>query len=308
MVKYKFILNKFTISKKNFKKWAYAKSILENKLDFSCIFVNNAKEAVNESKKAAKNYDVIVACGGDGLIRDVLNGIIGSKVCLGILPLGTSNDFAKSKKIKDIDIAIKVLVNNKKEYIDIGKVKLNNKIYYYNSTSGIGFDASMLKLNTNKGFTKIKRIFGHLSYILAALLLSLNYKAARTDIRFNGKLHNVRLFELNANFVKSMSGMKVTPNADGKNGFFDIFLFRKVFWPKMVIGFIWYYITSKKIPFREAEYITDNPMLNSFNLEKITKFSIYGSLPVQLNGDYIGTGKVEFEIMPKAVRLLVPRL
>ena len=54
----------------------------------------------------------------------------------------------------------------------------------------------MLKLNTNKGFMKIKSIFGHLSYILAALFLSLKYKAARTDVKFNGKLDKIKVIDL----------------------------------------------------------------------------------------------------------------
>ena len=56
------------------------------------------------AKAAAKHYDIIVVVGGDGTLQEALNGMYGSKAVLGILPVGSGNDFVRAVSIPTIGI------------------------------------------------------------------------------------------------------------------------------------------------------------------------------------------------------------
>ena len=112
---------------------------------------------------------------------------------------------------------------------------------------------------------------------------------------------------LNANFVKSMSAIKVTPNADVGNGVFDIIVLEDTSIFKKMIGFGWYSITSEKLNFNEVDYISrGNLGDNKYNLKDVKSFSIISKRPVeiQLNGDFVGYTPAKFKIIPKAIELI----
>ena len=70
--------------------------MLSDNINFSYSYTKSQDDAKLIARRAvAEGYNVVVACGGDGTVMEVINGIYGTKAKLGILPLGTSNDFAK---------------------------------------------------------------------------------------------------------------------------------------------------------------------------------------------------------------------
>src|SRR5690625_1365921 len=91
--------------------------------------------------KAAKyavdrGYDVIVAAGGDGTINEVINGIAGEekRPKLGIIPTGTTNDFARALFIpRNIEKAVDIILADQSMFLDIGKV---NEHYFMNIAGG----------------------------------------------------------------------------------------------------------------------------------------------------------------------------
>ena len=170
------------------------------------------------------------------------------------------------------------------------------------STSGIGFDARLLKLNNFKWFIGIKKIFGNIVYPLFSFFLLFCYKGSEVEIIFGSRKIKSKLFMMNANFVKSMSGIKVTPNA-GK-GFFDIIIFEETPIFKKLFGFAWYSITSKKLDFKEVDYISRNGLgHNKHGLKDIKSFYIKSKKPVdiQLNGDFVGHTPAKFKIIPQTI-------
>ncbi|MBO4307922.1 MAG: diacylglycerol kinase family lipid kinase [Bacteroidales bacterium] len=96
-----------------------------------------AKEAVEQGY-----YDAIVAVGGDGSVNDVVSGMIGSHVALGIIPCGSGNGLARNLKIPLTPIhAIEVL--NHLKVAEIDTIVVNNRVVA--SIAGIGFDALVAK-------------------------------------------------------------------------------------------------------------------------------------------------------------------
>lgn len=314
MQTYKFIINPVTLNRKKREFLErLRKLMIEKRIKFSYEYTEKEKNAEDISRTAVKEgYDLIVACGGDGTIREVINGMYKSKSALAIIPLGTSNDFAKHLGINSVHKAVEILFNSKRKKIDLGEVELTsqgeNKKILFCSTSGIGFDGRLLKLNNSKAFLKIKRILKNISYPLFGLFLVFFYKANEVVLIFNDKKIKTKLFMLNANFVRSMSGMKVTPNADLNNRVFDIFMVEEANTLKKIIGFVWYGITSNKINFKEVHNISKKGHGNNrFNLSDIKSFIVTSSKPieVQLNGDILGYTPAKFKLLPDAIDILL---
>lgn len=93
-----------------------------------------AKQAAEEGAKS------IIAAGGDGTIHAVADGLIGTKGTLGIIPIGTMNNIARSLQIpEDIDEACKVIAAGKTQHIDVGKI--NDQVFL--EVAGAGLEAAL---------------------------------------------------------------------------------------------------------------------------------------------------------------------
>src|SRR3954462_12970661 len=90
---------------------------------------------------ARRGADVVAAAGGDGTINEVVNGLDGYDVPLGIIPLGTANDFAKQVGIPaDADHAMDVILQRKPRRFDTAS--LNGRRFLNVSTGGVGAEAT----------------------------------------------------------------------------------------------------------------------------------------------------------------------
>src|SRR5262245_30101427 len=123
---------------------AVAKAALEEELQKKpgAIVLETTRpgEAAGLAAEAARQgYELIVAAGGDGTIKKVLNGLAGhfGSVQLGILPLGTANDLARSLKIPtDVATAIKLLRNQPARPIDVIRYAGQVTRYFLNASAG----------------------------------------------------------------------------------------------------------------------------------------------------------------------------
>ena len=119
-------------------------------------------DATSIAKRECKNFDIIVAAGGDGTINEVINGIdINTK--LGIIPLGTANILAIEAGIKnDVKSICKLIEkgNTKKIYIS----NINDKKFFL--MAGIGYDGDIV----HKMKPSLKKIFGKAMFGFLGLL------------------------------------------------------------------------------------------------------------------------------------------
>src|SRR5439155_6380079 len=90
---------------------------------------------------ARRGVDVVAAAGGDGTVNEVVNGLDGFDVPLGIIPLGTANDFARQVGIPaDADHAMDVILQRKARRLDTAS--LNGRRFLNVSTGGVGVEAN----------------------------------------------------------------------------------------------------------------------------------------------------------------------
>jgi diacylglycerol kinase (ATP) len=117
-----------------------------------------------------QGYDLVIAVGGDGTVHEVVNGLMQvphpTRPALGIVPLGSGNDFAHILGLP-IDPAEALLsaLNGQSHPLDVGSVRdENDRLEYFNNTIGMGFDA-LVNMHTRK----ITHIHGFMMYFVALM-------------------------------------------------------------------------------------------------------------------------------------------
>lgn len=170
-----------------------------------------------------RKYDLIVAAGGDGTINEVINGIAEQayRPKLGIIPGGTTNDFARALNIpRDIHKAVDIILTDQSMFLDIGKV---NGHYFMNIAGG-----GKLTELTYDVPSKLKTMLGHLAYYVKGIEMLPSLKPIRTKIEYDGNVidEDIMLF-LVAN-TNSVGGFeKLAPDARLNDGNFDLLILRK---------------------------------------------------------------------------------
>ncbi len=138
-----------------------------------------ASDAADQTRQAiADGCDTVFACGGDGTIHDVLQGLVGSNAALAIIPLGTANSLAHDLRLPLSAIAAaQTALSAKPRRIAVGRIEYqdfsgNRASRYFTVLTGIGVDAHLFyKLNS-----QAKRQFGIAAYCAKAVQLWLTHK------------------------------------------------------------------------------------------------------------------------------------
>jgi len=216
-LRYKIIVNPVAGSGKPLRKLDELRHYLNlANLDYDVEFTHEPLEAVNLAQKDVHDgYDVVAAFGGDGTINEVVNGLIGSDVTLGVIPCGSGNDFARSLNIsKNIKAAVDVLKKGKTKFIDLGK--LNGR--YFANGLGIGFDAFV-----NYQSTLMTNIKGQARYISSIVKSLFQYESVDMEIKYNGTTHLGKTFLIAiGNGFSIGGGFRLTPDALLTDGCFDV--------------------------------------------------------------------------------------
>ncbi|MDM8534612.1 diacylglycerol kinase family lipid kinase [Clostridiaceae bacterium HSG29] len=182
------------------------------------IIISTKKSIITElveKKINEKNYSDIIAAGGDGTLTEVINGVNGHNIAIGLLPIGSGNDFAKTLNIG----------NNIDNAIDIIKGGIHRKVYTcsinditFINVVGIGIDAEILNYKDNSKILK-----GKMNYLVSTLRGIINYSPTKKDIYIDDKLISKNtLFIAIGNGKYIGSGMKITPFANTESKDFNI--------------------------------------------------------------------------------------
>lgn len=201
------------------------KGILKSKLsDVIDIFVKAGYEVVVYPTQAYRDayrkiadmkeqYDLVVCSGGDGTIDEVVTGIMkrDSRIPVGYIPTGTTNDFANSLKIpKGILESADNAVNGAIFPCDVGR--FNDDIFVYIAAFGLFTDVSY---QTKQ---EVKNVLGHLAYVLEGTKRLFNVPSYRIKVNYGGEtIESEFIFGMVTN-SRSVGGFR---NMIGKNVAFD---------------------------------------------------------------------------------------
>jgi YegS/Rv2252/BmrU family lipid kinase len=168
-----------------------------------------AHQAVGEG------YDVIVAAGGDGTVHEVVNGMLQDgkpRSKLGVIPIGTGNDFAYGTNIpKEIPAAVEHIFRDHSRPIDLAEVVDDRGVQkLFANILGIGFDANVVIR-----VEAITRLHGFPKYLWGVLkTLALDFRPFRFDLRFDDEeLIQDTLFVAFGIGTRHGGGFMLTPDA-----------------------------------------------------------------------------------------------
>lgn len=262
-------------------------------LEFSEAVTTKPLEAIDLARQAAEEgYDVVVALGGDGTSHEVANGLLSSsnsEVALGLIPIGTGNDFASMFDTPtDLGAVARRLREAKTRLIDIGRV---DDRYFVNSL-GIGFDAL-----ASVEALKIQHFLSGMPLYLAAVLMTLReYEVPHITVEFDGERLSMPITMLVvANGKREGGGFLIAPDAENDDGVFDICLARGL----GRLGIL------RLLPeVMRGTHVDKEPV--TMALAKRVVLDSPDPLPVHADGEIIYTDAhhLEVEIIPRRLRVI----
>lgn len=256
-MKYHVLVNPTANRGKGGKLFSYIKGLFEReRFKFDIEFTRGKEETIKQVENALeKGADVIVAAGGDGTVNEVVNGLKGRGI-LGILPIGRGNDIALSLKIpKNLEKAVKILKNGKYFNMDLGLVDGR----YFVGITGVGFDA---EVNITANNMKLK---GSLGYVISVFTTLRRYKPKFCEVSFDGVNWKGEITLVAMGNTKNYAGgMKILPNSQLDDGYFDICIIERVSPLELVLYFPLIFIGKHTINphvkmFRAKEVVVKGP-------------------------------------------------
>ncbi len=248
----------------------------------------DARRFAAEAGKA----DLLIAAGGDGTLNEVVHGLMDlSKVArpaLGVVPLGTANDFATGCRIpRDPEEALALCMEGQAVPVDIGKA---NEHWFLNVAS-VGFGAAVTATTPQE----LKRLLGHVAYTLMGAILAMNvhhYHGRLTlphrEIIGSGPVAIV------GNGRQTGGGVQVAPRARIDDGLLDVLVVRQI--PATAL------LTAA----RELQELSPDGEYISYSQTPWVEVYPEEPIPVNLDGEPVQFTSVRYEAVPRAIRLIVP--
>ena len=258
------------------------------------IFETTGEEKISEvvAEALARGFDLIVAAGGDGTVSGVAAGLVNQQVPMAILPIGTGNALARELGIPlNLEEAIQLMVGD----FDIRAIDgMWVKGWLSVLSVGIGI-TSMTMQETGR---EQKHRFGLLAYLWTGLLQLSGLSLNRFELEIDGKIKKVRASEV---FISNSRVVGVKPFNLGEDvrpddGMVAVCAVRA--------RTAWDYLRVV------AQLATGRRRRREIDCEgawRSVKVRSSRQLPVQADGEVVGSTPVEVKVVPAAVRVIVPK-
>jgi diacylglycerol kinase (ATP) len=242
-------------------------------------------------RRLLDGFDLVIAAGGDGTVSAVSDGLVGSSIPLGIIPIGTGNLIARELDLPDEVEQAVALIAGASSTRTIDAMRIGKRAYFLNVS--VGISASVIGGTTRRS----KSRFGRIAYIGTALLKVLSSRPRYLVVDVDGKAHPYRAIEVSI-MNCGLLGKQFYPNGpdiridDGHLGVWILSM--KTIWDyaRYAIGVVAGWPLNSKAHFVRAE--------------KNVGIRSNVPLPVQADGDIIGTTPVHVGVLAGVLRVLVP--
>jgi YegS/Rv2252/BmrU family lipid kinase len=232
---------------------------------------------------------VVFACGGDGTINEVVNGLAGSECALGVLRGGMGDVFAKEVGIpKQPERALALQLQGERRRFDLGVA--GDRCFLL--MAGIGFDAEVVRRVPDGA----KQRLGSTSYALWGAKALPGYRPRRTEMSVDGDRRRVDLFWALLGNTRSYGGIfDITREALVDDGLLDAYVFDGH-------GLAWETLAAVRLVTRRLAGA------RGVSFQRVREVSIdTAGLAVQVDGDYAGETPMRFGARPAALDVLLPR-
>ncbi len=273
----------------------------------SDIIIEYTREA-GDAQRIAREYAEkgeplrVYACGGDGTANEALHGLLGHEnVALGLIPVGTGNDYIRSLPARGEDfLDMEKMVNGSTITVDL--LKCNNR--YALNVISVGYDCEVAdRAQKNK---RLPLMSGPLAYKLAIVQCLLT-KRKHTFVPYaDGERISIaggfktQMLAVAAKGMYYGGGIKATPYAALDDGLIDFMAI-----PTVPIS----YFTWMMGPFTRGEHI-DHPKGKNFIIHKKCrelKLDNHGEIKVGIDGEMFVMTDPTITVIPKAFQIIIPK-
>jgi diacylglycerol kinase (ATP) len=234
--------------------------------------------------------DMVIIGGGDGTLNAAIAGLIDTQLPLGLLPLGTANDLARTLKIPlNITQACQVIAAGNPQPIDVGWV---NGQHFFNVAS-LGLSVKITRQMTKE----VKKRWGILAYAVTALQVLWKSRLFHAEIRLaDGQVHRIKTIQIavgNGRFYGG--GMAVAPDAAINDGRLDLYSLGLEHWWQLLALF----------PLLHRGHHASTPWSDSWEGQE---FHVHTRRPRSINtdGEITTSTPAHFRVLPKALTILTP--
>lgn len=167
-----------------------------------------------------QRFDVIVSCGGDGTLQQVVAGVLGSDIAIGVLPGGTGNLWTHEVGIAQrLDHAALQLVGGQRRGVDVGRITLNGRSAHFLLMAGLGFDGAVMAGVSRR----LENRLGHAAIVAAALAALPHARTFPVAVDMDGVRWQGDVYELLVGNTRVYRGFaRLTPNAYVDDGRLDV--------------------------------------------------------------------------------------
>jgi diacylglycerol kinase (ATP) len=243
----------------------------------------------------------VLVAGGDGTVHEVVNGLVGSDTAMGVLPLGTGNIWAKEIGLPTpltlthpdwLLAAARMLVDGEVRWVDVGRVGEK----YFLNCAGVGFDSTVISQIEPR--TRTTKHLGLRAYLSAGIWIARDFGGVRSTIVIDDHAIRTKIIMVFVTNIRYHSGMfSLTPEAHVDDGLLDVRIFKGM-GPAWVMRHIAGVFTRRH--FRD-------PAVSHYQGRQVTIYTDE-PFPLQLDGEPVGMmTPVSLEVVPRALRVLVPR-
>src|SRR6202795_4356381 len=249
---------------------------------------------------ARDGASLVVAVGGDGTLNEAVNGLVraGSTTELATIPLGTGMDFVRTYKIPTrFDDAVRTALEGTTRTIDVGRVSYRewdgtDGERYVANVGSVGMSAAVAQRANGMS----KALGGKATFFYALTRVFFEWENTDVTVRFDGeerhgKMHDVIV----ANGVWHGGGMMLAPDARPDDGAFDVIMIGDV-------GKVDFLTTAPKL--YKGKHV-GHPKIEVVRTARV-EVDAAERLPIELEGEQVGTTPATFEVVPGALRVRVP--
>lgn len=258
-------------------------------LEHRSVLTEGIEHGCAEAEAAAEAGEVSVVMSGDGLIGQVGGALAGTGGSLGVIPGGRGNDLARVLGIPDdIERAVEVLAAGATRQIDVGEV--NDKRFLCIASCGFDSDA-------NRIANQARLIKGSLVYAYAALRALAAWRPARFELALDGERQELFGYSVAvANSRAYGGGMFIAPDAELDDGLLDVVTTAQVSKLRFLKGLPKVF---------DGEHIHNHEV----NVSRAAEVRIEADRPfaVYADGDHLADLPATVKLLPRALRVVVPR-
>jgi diacylglycerol kinase (ATP) len=278
------------------------KAYREAGLDFDMSVMSGPGDGKRATIAAVRDgYEAIVAAGGDGTVSEVVNGLItaagdGPTKPMGILPLGTGNDFSDMAHIpRDFVGAANTIGGGKTRQIDAVQVIADDRPHFFGNNCALAMEPVVTIENI-----RLDWLSGNIRYVVATLKALLKLQAWQMKVTWDSSAYEGSIYLLSVcNSPRTGGIFQIAPPAKMDDGVLDIVFAPKV--PKArVLSLVPRLLNGSHIEQPDIHYV------------RSTQLSIHSEpgTPIHADGEVIAESvkNIQYQILPGKITLLAPEL